>query len=87
MPLDTETTLHHLEALLVSLRDQVDRLAERLETRLLDQSCSVALMEQALHRVEAELVDLRHALPTATTARAALPLVLELGQTARDPHA
>jgi hypothetical protein len=37
-----QETLTRLEAMLVSLRDQVDRLAERVDTRLADQQLAIA---------------------------------------------
>jgi hypothetical protein len=44
-------TLDRLEALLISLRDQVDALADRMETHLSDQ-------HRALRRLEAQLAEL-----------------------------
>jgi hypothetical protein len=45
-----DETLTRLEAMLVSLRDQVDRLAERVDGRLADQQLAIARLRVDLAR-------------------------------------
>lgn len=53
-----------LEAMVVSLRDQLEAFAERLEGRLADQA-------RQLHRLQASVVELECALRSDTLERAA----------------
>lgn len=46
------TTLVHLEALLVSLRDQLDHLTERVDARLSEQQLQLARLRRELSRLE-----------------------------------
>ncbi len=46
------TTLVHLEALLVSLRDQLDHLTERVDARLADQELQLKRLRRELSRLK-----------------------------------
>lgn len=47
-----ESTLLRIEAMLVSLRDQVDHLTERVDARLADQQQQLARLRRELGRLQ-----------------------------------
>lgn len=63
------TTLVHLEALLVSLRDQLDHLTERLDGRLAGQELQLTRVRRDLSRLEGRVEKrptlVRHPAPPA----------------------
>jgi hypothetical protein len=49
----SEQTLTRLEAMLLSLRDQLDRLTDRVESRLADQQLTLTRLRLDVARLEA----------------------------------
>lgn len=56
---DDDPALERVEAMLLSLREQLDQLTERLERAHDAQALQAARVEGTLFRLEAELVELR----------------------------
>jgi hypothetical protein len=47
-----ETTLTHLEAMMVALRDQLDHLTERVDARMAEQQLQLTRLRRELGRLE-----------------------------------
>jgi hypothetical protein len=51
-PMSDETTLTHLEAMMVALRDQLDHLTERVDARMAEQQLQLTRVRRELSRLE-----------------------------------